>query len=37
MQAVRNNQIIALPYTQTQASVSAVTGLETISKGLQTG
>ncbi|MGH3753406.1 MAG: ABC transporter substrate-binding protein [Pseudonocardiaceae bacterium] len=36
MQAVRNNQIISLPYSQTQASVSAVIGLETIAKGLQT-
>ncbi len=36
MQAVRNNQVIGLPYTQTQATVSTVTGLETIAKGLQT-
>lgn len=35
MQAVRNNQIIGLPYSQTQPTVSAVTGLETIAKGLQ--
>ncbi len=35
MQAVRNNQIIPLPYSQTQATVSAVTGLETIANGLK--
>lgn len=35
MQAVRDNMIIPLPYVQTQPTVSAVTGLETITNGLQ--